>query len=112
MTCGPPVEVSVVRGAGGLGLPMGPGVGAILLNAMARRVDRWVHPVREARARWRVFCAARGVTAVGPKVRSWPIQAFPPFSFIFCFPFLFFLISHFIFKFPFKFKFLCTFVFS
>jgi hypothetical protein len=44
--------------------------------------------MRAAHARVQVQWAAQCVSAVGPKARSWPIQA-SPFSFIFCF-FLFF----------------------
>jgi hypothetical protein len=45
------------RGRGGW--PMAPRVGANLLNVSARRADRWVHLVREARARWIHDWAAR-----------------------------------------------------
>jgi hypothetical protein len=65
----------------------GPGVGAILLNAAARRADRWVLSVRAARARWRVIWAARGNFLGGSNTWEMAQCAISPFFYSFLFSF-------------------------
>jgi hypothetical protein len=67
---------------------MAPRVGANLLNAATRRVDRWVHPVREARvvdsqlgrAECMVVWAESGILAHSGVLFIFHFIFFSPFS--------------------------------